>query len=178
VKRGDFDRILLRPRSTVLQLAGHELALRKVGRLLQGALILAWAAWSLDVSWTFPRMLLLAFTLVGGVAFFFSLFVAQATVCFWTVETLELMNVLTYGGAEAASYPLSIYGSWMQRMFTFVVPLACVAYFPIVAIIGREDPLGSSVLFQYCAPLAGLLFLGATLIAWRFGVRRYTSTGS
>src|SRR5262245_58713835 len=33
VRSGDFDRVLLRPRSTVLQLLGHELAIRRVGRL-------------------------------------------------------------------------------------------------------------------------------------------------
>src|SRR5829696_2778435 len=32
VKAGDFDRILLRPRSTVLQLIGQELTLRRVGK--------------------------------------------------------------------------------------------------------------------------------------------------
>ena len=32
IKTGHFDRLLLRPRSTVLQLAGHELALRRIGR--------------------------------------------------------------------------------------------------------------------------------------------------
>ena len=33
VKSGDFDRLLLRPRSAALQLAGQELTLRRVGRV-------------------------------------------------------------------------------------------------------------------------------------------------
>lgn len=44
VKAGDFDRLLLRPRSTVLQLLGHELTLRRAGRLIQGAAVLGYAA--------------------------------------------------------------------------------------------------------------------------------------
>src|SRR5262245_31841541 len=36
VKNGDFDRLLLRPRSTIAQLFGHELTLRRVGRFAQG----------------------------------------------------------------------------------------------------------------------------------------------
>src|SRR5262245_18711635 len=51
VRGGDFDRILLRPRSTVLQLFGYELALRRVGRLVQGALVFAWAAARLNLEW-------------------------------------------------------------------------------------------------------------------------------
>ena len=43
VRSGEFDRMLLRPRSTVLQLAGHELTLRRIGRLAPGLLVLLWA---------------------------------------------------------------------------------------------------------------------------------------
>ena len=42
---------------------------------------------------------------VGGVALFSGLFVLQATLAFWTVESLEVANVLTYGGVQAASSP-------------------------------------------------------------------------
>src|SRR5262245_25315754 len=43
VKAGDFDRILLRPRSTVLQLIGQEVTLRRVGRFAQGVIVLGYA---------------------------------------------------------------------------------------------------------------------------------------
>jgi ABC-2 type transport system permease protein len=178
VKNGDFDRVLLRPRSTVLQLAGVELALRRIGRLAQGLLILLWAAATLEIAWTFGSVSLLLFSIVGGTCLFYGLFVLQATVCFWTTEGLELMNTVTYGGVESAQYPLVIYGAWFRRFFTFVVPLACVSYFPMIAILGREDPIGTPLWFQYAAPGAGVLFLFAMFRVWRFGVTRYTSTGS
>jgi ABC-2 type transport system permease protein len=88
------------------------------------------------------------------------------------------MNTLTYGGAETAQYPLSIYHPDFRRFFTYVVPLGCVAYFPVVAALGVEDPLGSSRTFQVLSPLAGILFLGLCIGVWRLGVRKYTSTGS
>jgi ABC-2 type transport system permease protein len=178
VKTGVFDRLLVRPRSTVLQLAGVELALRRIGRLSQGLLILGWASFSLDVVWTPGSIGLLLFSLVGGACLFFGLFVVQATICFFTTESLELMNTMTYGGVESAQYPIAIYAPWFRRFFTFVVPLACVSYFPILAILERPDPLGTPFWFQCASPAAGLLFLAAAILAWRFGVRRYTSTGS
>ncbi len=178
VKNGDFDRVLLRPRSTVLQLAGVELALRRVGRLLQGLVILVWASWALEMSWGVADVALLLFAILGGACLFFALFVLQATLCFWTVEALELMNTMSYGGVESAQYPLVIYGTWFRRFFTFIVPLACVCYFPIVGILERSDPLGTPYWFQCLAPAAGIVFLLVIFRAWRFGVSRYTSTGS
>jgi ABC-2 type transport system permease protein len=76
-------------------------------------------------------------------AFFLGLVVLQATLAFWTVESLEVANTLTYGGVYAAQYPIEIYSKWLREFFTFVVPLSCVAYFPIVGILGIDDPLGA-----------------------------------
>jgi ABC-type uncharacterized transport system ATPase subunit len=59
-----------------------------------------------------------------------------------------------------------------------VVPLACVVYFPGVAILGVQDPLGTTLRFQLLAPLAGWLFFASALLVWQIGVRRYTSTGN
>lgn len=178
VKTGEFDRLLLRPRSPILQLAGDELALRRIGRLAQGLMVLIWASLTLKLDWTYPRALLLLWTCFGGACFFIALFILRATLAFWSTEALELMNILSYGGLEAVQYLLSIYGAAFRKFFTFVVPLACVSYFPLVGILGVQDPLGSSWGFQVCAPTLGVLFLFIALQCWRVGVRHYTSTGS
>lgn len=172
VKAGDFDRLLLRPRSTVLQLMGQQLELR-CGRLVQGIAVLIWAAHSLNVTWTPANLLFLAGSIVGGACLFGGIFVLQATMAFWTIESLEMTNTLTYGGVETAQYPLSIYRPWFRRFFTFVVPLACVNFFPSLAILGR----GSSGV-TWLAPIVGAAFLALALRVWQFGVRHYCSTGS
>jgi ABC-2 type transport system permease protein len=178
IKAGDFDRVLLRPRSTVLQLTGQELTLRRVGRFSQGLAVLIWAAHALSIQWTAPKVLLLAATAAGGACLFFGLLILQATTCFWTIEGLEIWNSLTSGGVYAAQYPLSIYRSWFRKFFLFVVPLGCVAYLPVIAILGKPDPLGSPAVLQWLSPAAGVIFLLISLRGWHLGVRHYTSTGS
>ena len=63
--------------------------------------------------------------------------VIQGALSFWTTESLEVMNLLTYGGVQAAQFPLGIYEKWFQNFLIFVVPIACVAYFPVLSILGR-----------------------------------------
>jgi len=178
VRTGEFDRVLLRPRTTVLQLAGFQFQIHRIGRFLQGLVVLVWAIWMLELDWTLARVTVFSFTVAGGVAFFAGLFIIQAAVCFWAIESLELMNTLTYGGVETARFPLAVYRRWFRRFFTFIVPLGCISYFPAVFIFGIDDPLGTSAVFQALAPLAGFAFLGLALVAWRVGIRHYTSTGS
>jgi ABC-2 type transport system permease protein len=150
----------------------------RLGRFTQGLVILLWSASALGVAWTGPKVILLLMTLSGGVCLFSGLFILQATLAFWTIETLEIVNTVTYGGVETAQFPLSIYRPWFRAFFIVVIPLAGVNYFPALAILGRPDPLGSPVYFQWASPGLGFLFLLGTLRVWQFGVRHYHSTGS
>lgn len=178
IKSGDFDRVLLRPRSAALQVAGQELTLKRIGRLAQGLFVFFWAVGQLDLDWSVSKSLLMVSTIAGGAAMFAGLVILQATLAFWTTESLEIMNTVTYGGVETAQYPLSIYREWFRKFFTFVVPLAFANYYPVLAILGKPDPWGAPAWIQWLSPAVGLLFLLACLRVWRFGVRHYTSTGS
>ena len=178
IRLGDFDRLLLRPRSTALQLAGQELQLRRLSRLALGLGVIAWASMTLEVEWTAAKAALTIATVMCGAALFSGLMVLHATLAFWTTETLEVTNIVTHGGVETTQFPLSIYRPWFRSIFTFVFPLGTVSYFPALAILGKPDPLGSPLWFQYAAPAIGFLFLLVCLRIWEFGVRRYRSTGS
>lgn len=178
VKSGDFDRVLLRPRSTVFQLLAQDTQLRRFGRMVTAGGVLAWAWWTLAIGWSLENSLLVIGAILGGAALFFGLLVIQATIAFWTVESLEIMNVMTYGGVTTAQYPLSIYPNWLRRFFMFFVPLGVVMYFPVVRILGKADPLGSPGWLGWAGPFAGVIFLLVALQVWRIGIRHYTSTGS
>jgi ABC-2 type transport system permease protein len=178
IRSGTFDRLLLRPRGTALQVAGSHIQLLRVGRLTQGLIVFIWATRALAVSWTWQRVWLCLAAIAGGAALFSGLMVLQATFAFWSTESLEIFNTVTYGGVETTQYPLSIYRKEFRQFFTYVVPLATVTYYPVLAILGRTDPLGSSLTFQYVAPLFGLAFLVVSLQIWKIGVQHYHSTGS
>jgi ABC-2 type transport system permease protein len=156
VRTGAFDRVLLRPRAAALQLAGYEVRLTRFGRMIQAGAVLVLASRLVPIDWDAARVAL----------------------AFWTVESLEVANVLTYGGVQAAQYPLNIYAAWFRRLLTFGVPLASVAYYPVLAILNRPDPLGAPAWLLPFTPFAGFAFLALSFVAWRAGVARYASTGS
>jgi ABC-2 type transport system permease protein len=178
VKTGNFDRVLVRPRSTVLQLLGYEVRATRIGRLAQALVVWAIAARLTGIVWTWAVWTTLLFAVLGGMALFSGILILQATLAFWTVESLEIANTLTYGGVEAAQYPLDIYARWFRNFLTYVVPLGCVSYFPVAAVLGHADRTGLAPDLLRLTPILGFAFLGITLWVWRFGVRHYTSTGS
>lgn len=175
VKNGDFDRLLLRPTGTLLQVATREVQIMRFGRFCQGLVVLIWSSVELGHSFFSMSTICILIALIGTTSLFYGLFVVQATLAFWTVETLELMNITTYGGVEAGQYPMSIYPWGFKLFFTLVIPLACVAYYPLATLFKHETlPLWLGM----AAPLAGVAFLCLACQFWKLGVRHYHSTGS
>lgn len=176
VKSGEFDRLLVRPLPTAFQVAAAEFQLMRVGRLLQAALVLTYSLTSVRGALTVPHVALTMGSIMAGACVFTGLFVVQATLSFWTIDGLEIMNTVTYGGTETAQYPLSIYRPGMRFLFTFVVPLACATTLPASAVLGRAS--GQSPLGAWLGLLLGPIFLVGCLCLWRVGVRHYRSSGS
>jgi ABC-2 type transport system permease protein len=178
IVRGTFDRVLVRPRGALFQVLVEDVALRRVGRVLQAGLILFIALRLLDLQWTLDKALVLAVALASGTTIFFSIFVLGAAFCFWTVQAKEATHVFTYGGDGLASYPLDIYRGSVRRFFTFIVPLAFVNYEPALYLLGRPDPLGLPDVVRLLSPVAAIVMAILARFGWQRGVRHYQSTGS
>jgi ABC-2 type transport system permease protein len=174
---GDLDRWLLRPRGVLLQIAAHWFELRKIGRILQGFLVLVVA-----VVWLRLDAAAIAWVLTGvagGVLFFAGVVIFGAATQFWTLgQTAELQNMLTYGGSAALTYPVSIYADWFRRVVTYGVPLAFVNYFPALAALGRVRSAGWPPFLPWMSPFVCLGVLLAARALFARGLRRYESTGS
>ncbi|MCC2683283.1 MAG: rane protein [Paenibacillaceae bacterium] len=175
VVNGGFDRLLVRPRSTLVQVLGSRFEFARVGRISFSLILLFWAIGNLDIAWTAAKVVTLLLMIVSGMAIVAGIYIVTASLCFWTVEGLEIANIFTDGGREMAQYPLNIYGKWVKVFFTYVIPYGCVNYLPLLYILDRTQ--GSGWLYML-TPLVGVVFLLPCLLIWRFGVKHYCSTGS
>lgn len=172
IRKGEFDRILVRPRNEILQVLGSRIEFTRIGRMLQAIVMFAYGITASDITWTVQKILTVVFMLIGGTVVFSGIFLLFASLCFFTLEGLEIMNILTDGAREYGKYPVSIYGRHALRLCTFVVPYALIQYYPLIYLLDR----GKS---WYCLlPLVACLFLLPCLLLWKCGVRHYTSCGS
>lgn len=179
IRRGDFDRVLLRPLSALILVTSGEFRLRRLGRMSEGALAFLFSLALLHhVTWTPFKALALLTGVLSGALIFVSILLIGATLCFWTVQTTELTNSLYYGGREMLSYPITIYHQAMQRILLFVVPLGFGIYMPTCYVLNRTLPLDLPAWTVFLSPLSALAFAGVAVWLWRFGVRHYQSTGS
>jgi ABC-2 type transport system permease protein len=178
VVRGEFDRVLIRPLPVSFQMLAGAFPLRRFGRLTQGIAALVIALGLLRPQWSAGQWLFLCVTIAGGAVFFMAIFILGATSAFWSPQTSEVTNIFTYGGQFMTSYPMSVYDAWLRSIFTFLIPLAFVSYYPALFLLGKPDPFGLPAWVPFLSPLVALLAFRIALRAWRAGVRRYQSTGS
>jgi len=178
VRQGALDQLLLRPVNLFAQLFGSRFLLRRLGRILQGALVLAYAFANLPVAWTAPKLAYLPLVIISQIVAMGALFMMGSTLIIWTIQPIEAVNIITYGGVEMMSYPASIYSTWLRGLFTYLVPLVFLNYYPALFFLDRPDPLGFPVFAPFLAPAAAGVMLWLALRFWHFGLTHYQSTGT
>ena len=178
IRRGAFDQLLLRPLNITLQVIGSEFVLRRFGKIIIGFMIFLSALNLNPVAWTPPKTLLTLLAIFSQVCFFGGLFVFGSTITFWTIESIEVINIFTYGGSYMISHPMHIFPDALRRFFTFIIPAAFLNYYPALYILEIPDPFGLPEWVAFLAPVAGLIILASTLVFWRFGINHYQSTGT
>ncbi|RDG36544.1 transporter [Streptomyces corynorhini] len=178
VRDGTLDTLLVRPVPVLAQVAADKFALRRLGRVLQGLLVLGYGLATLDLDWTVARVLLLPTMIVSGAAIFCAVFVVGGAFQFWAQDASEVQNAFTYGGNTLLQYPPSVFGRELVRGVTFVVPLAFANWIPALYIMGREVPLGLPQEVAFLPPVVAAVCCALAGLVWRTGLRAYRSTGS
>ena len=173
VRKGEFDRIMVRPRGLIFQVLASRFELTRLGRMLQ-ALVMFWYGVSRSgIRWNGLKVVTVAFMLTGGTLMFCGLFLVYAALCFFTLEGLEVMNIFTDGAREFGKYPAGVYGKRILQFCTFVVPYGLVQYYPFLYLLDQRR----GIVWVFVPLLAGFFLLPCYGL-WRLGVRRYQSSGS
>lgn len=170
---GTFDRILLRPQNILIQSIASEIDFVKISRILQSIIILFISIYNLNIKFTILKIITLLLMLLSSIIIFFSIFLLMASYCFITVQGLEVRNLFTDGGKHIAQYPIGIFNKYFRFIFTFLIPYACVNYYPLLYLIDKSNNI------LYCfTPLLILLYLIPSLYLFKKGIKKYTSVGS
>lgn len=172
IKVGGLDLMLIRPRNIYVQVFGSNIELTKLSRVL-GSLVLFIIAISNIDSITWYGVLYLFLLLVGSSMIYAALFIFSACFCFKTVEGLEFMNIFTDGSREFGQYPMGLFRREVILVFTFLIPLACVNYYPISYILGKSDNI-----WYLISPLVTFILFIMSIITFNRCIRHYEGTGS
>lgn len=174
VQDGRLEAFLLRPMPVFRQVQLAVFPTNALGDLLVGVSMFSWAMTVIDLRWTVARAAYLAAGLAGGVlveaavgTVIGSFLLRFPSASAWNNWVEELMG--TFG-----NYPLSFLPRLVTGMFTFILPLAFIAYLPAAVLTGRTGGLGVPAAVAIAAPLIGLAAYVGSRLLWKARLRRYT----
>ena len=174
VQSGEFDRLLLRPRPLFLQVAASYFHLHRIPRPLTGIIVIVWMLVRLQVPFSVLNLLIVILALLGGLLTYAGVFVMSSGIAIFSIKGLDWIYIFTNASYQVTKIPVEHLPKALWSVFTFFMPMLVISYYPASAVCGWGEPLWKGLL----ALPAGLAFLGFSLLVWRFGVRRYKSTGS
>ena len=170
---GKFDRVLLRPVSSLFQVLFETFRIESLHEIATGLFCMWWASRELGLHWTIAKIAMLTFYGLCAGVIYVSIFLLLSTVSFWFEDRIgvhpPVWNVIAFG-----RWPLSIYSAAVQFFLCWIIPFGLASFYPSARLLGR------AVTPQYLpfVPIVAVVFLTIAISVWNFGTRRYASTGS
>jgi viologen exporter family transport system permease protein len=170
---GKFDRVLLRPVSSLFQVLFEAFRIESLQEIATGTFCVVWASRHLHVAWTAEKVGLFVFFGICAGIIYLSVFLILTTVSFWWEDRIgvhpPVWNVIAFG-----RYPLSIYSGVVQFFLCWIIPFGLATYYPSVRLLNRSVAPELAPL----VPVVAAVFFVLAVMLWNAGTRHYSSTGS
>ncbi|WP_435193318.1 ABC transporter permease [Streptomyces sp. NRRL F-5630] len=177
LREGRFDAFRTRPAPTLLQVFTYEAPVNALGDLVVAAVSLSVCLSLLDIEWTAGAVLFLLLAMVCATVteLGLNLHIAALVLRFRGSESLFFWLDNTAG--TFGNYPLSVFPTILQTVFTFGVPIAFAGYYPAAWLTGHTDTVPFSQALVYAFPLVAAAVTALGLAAWRRGLAWYSRNG-
>jgi len=134
-----------------------------------GLIACGWSEMKLDTG--FYNLFGFILRLMLGTVWVYVLQIVPALLSFWIVKTNGIYNI-SYALYDMNKMPMGIYGKWIQRIGTYLLPLFPMANYPALFATGKLGFL--QLLWGIVSPF---IFLGIVRFVWSRAIKKYSSAG-
>lgn len=175
VREGSYDRLLVRPIHPMLQLMFSEFRVTVIGDFVAGIAILTAALTLQDITWSPALVLLLIGAIIGGALIDGAFQVLPASLTFKFIESWPARVIFDDVFSRFGNYPIHIFGQVSERILTFIVPVAFVAWLPAATMLDKPTYMPTWAGWM-SVPIGIVAFTIATITFIRSS-RHYQSSG-
>jgi ABC-2 type transport system permease protein len=173
VYTGQFDQMLVRPVSPIVQVLASAVGFNGLGNLVTGFVLIGISITNVPVAWTPGRLLMLAILIASAATIRVAINLASAASAFWVSSPWSMVPMFVHQLSEFAKYPITIYSFAVQALIVVAVPFAFVSFFPTAYLFNNEAWSAIGLL----TPLVAVYSLLVAVWIFNAGLRRYESTG-
>ena len=173
VYSGDFIKYCFRPINLFFYYMSEVFDIKGLGQLLFGSITIIYAWNKLSLGLSVVIFIELFVGIITASLFMIALMNAAAATCFWIINSGYVM-VTAFKFKDYAKYPVSIFNPVFRFLFTFIIPIAFISYYPSLLFL-RPDRIP---LLTWISPAIGVVFFYLSYKLWMKGARAYSGTGS
>ncbi len=173
LRDGSFIKYYMRPLNSLFYFASDVFDLKGFAQIIIGLATLIYANSLLNIDWTITKIFFLFVCYVSSATIMFAMMVLATSIGFWTFSPASML-AFTERLKTYIHFPLSIYGIGIKGLFTFVIPLGFLGYYPMQMFLKPEQqdfPL-------IAMPIVALIVACIAYGTWSLGLKRYEGTGS
>ena len=170
---GDFVKYCFRPINLWFYYVSEVFDVKGLGQLVFGSATLAYAWIKLAIPVTLLAVVEIIIALITASLFMMALQNAAAASCFWIQNSFWLLDI-SLKMKDYAKYPVTIFNDVFKFIFTFILPVAFMAYYPSLAVLRpREVPV-----LTWLSPILGVMAFYGSYKLWMCGASKYDGSGS
>ncbi|PCK08395.1 MAG: hypothetical protein COA42_09380 [Alteromonadaceae bacterium] len=170
---GSFINYYFKPVNMLFYIMSEKFDEKGIVSLAFSVFLLVYASAELNLVWGFKTIATFLIMIIGASLVFASMILTAASVGFWTVNPSFCMMFIARIKSYA-HYPINIYSNPLKIFFSFVLPLAYIAYYPCMVLLRP----GEATIVAYISPLVGLVAALGAYRLWTLGVASFSGTGS
>ncbi len=172
---GNMDKYLTKPLHPFWFLVANTFNPGYIAHILISGAFLIWALTQTSVQWTIIPILFMLIVIINGALLQASLFILFGSWAFLFTRS-RFITMLYHELRGFISYPISIYGTFIQVLLTFVVPLAFINFYPGLWLLDKTDGMFPSW-YGWFILIVGPMFFWFTIKLWLLGVNKYQGAG-
>lgn len=173
IVKGEMDRILTRPIHSLFQVILERMELESLFGVITGLVIMFYSGSQLGLTINWLDPILFVLFVIGGTLVYAGIFVALASIGFWSDAKTSIMPMM-YNIGNYGRYPVDIYNKAIRFVLTWILPFAFVGVYPSAYFLGKEE----WYYFSFLTPLIGFAFFFFSIFLWNEGVKRYRGAGN
>jgi ABC-2 type transport system permease protein len=172
VNQGTMDFILLKPINKQFYISFRKISIPQFYNIVIGVVLMIYFINKLNIDLNLYKIIIFIVLSVNTLFIMYNFFFIIMMLSFWFIN-MDFIYGLTPEVFTIGNKPIKIYPNILQKIFTYIIPLAVAFNYPVEFLVKGLNIQGIILCF-----VVSLGIFGVAQIVLRAGIKRYSSAGS
>lgn len=173
IKEGTFIKHYFRPLDVMFSFTSEIVEIKGLAQGIFGIGLLIWSMVKMNYAISLCNIIYMLVIFVFSSGIMISFLIMSASTSFWIVNSDSVMTLATKF-KDYAKYPMTIYSKFLRFIFTYIIPVGFISFYPSDFFL-HPNSFDKSILLL---PFISSLFFFISYKVFMLGAAHYSGTGS